>query len=83
MAHCFGVDLCEQFVSFEILSLGEDPELNVRKESIINLPVIGKIVSQEFFKSRLLQFYISRCSDNNWEIRKACSEIIVDISEIC
>ncbi|KAL4456953.1 hypothetical protein ABPG74_014591 [Tetrahymena malaccensis] len=83
MAHCFGTDLCEQFVGLEILSLGEDPQLRVRKESVLNLPIVGKVVSQEFFQQRLLPFYIRKSQDNFWGIRKACVEIIVEISNIC
>ncbi|EAR99442.2 protein phosphatase 4 regulatory subunit 1, putative (macronuclear) [Tetrahymena thermophila SB210] len=83
MAHCFGTELCEQFVGLEILSLGEDPQLRVRKESVLNLPIVGKVVSQEFFQQRLLPFYIRKSQDNFWGIRKACVEIIVEISNIC
>ncbi|EGR27934.1 protein phosphatase 4 regulatory subunit 1, putative [Ichthyophthirius multifiliis] len=83
MAHCFGSALCEQFVGLEILSLGEDPQLRVKKESVLNLPKIGKEVSQEFFKQRLLPFYIRKSQDSFWGIRKACVDILVDISKIC
>ena len=38
MAQCFGQSLCESFVALEILSLGEDPEPRVRKETILQLP---------------------------------------------
>lgn len=59
MSNSFGKDLCEQFVGLELLSLGEDPQIKVRKEAIINLPVISKIVTHNFFKTRLLPFYIT------------------------
>lgn len=58
MADFFGKDLCEQFVGLEILSLGDDKEMRVRKEAINNLSKIGKVVSDNFFKDRLLPFYL-------------------------
>lgn len=58
MANCFGKNLCEQFVGLEILSLGDDKELRVRKEAINNLATVGKVVSENFFKERLLKFYL-------------------------
>lgn len=58
MASCFGKDLCEQFVGLEILSLGEDKEIRVRKEAINNLASIAKVVSESFFNDRLLPFYL-------------------------
>lgn len=58
MASCFGKDLCEQFVGLEFLSLGEDPQIRVRKEAINNLSLLSKVVSHQFFKQRLLPFFI-------------------------
>jgi len=50
LAPLFGKDLCEQFIGLEFLSMGEDPQLRVRKEAVTNLPSIAKVVSQGFFK---------------------------------
>ena len=58
MASCFGKDLCEQFVGLEILSLGDDKEIRVRKEAINNIINIAQVVSDGFFKDRLLPFYM-------------------------
>jgi len=58
MAECFGAALCEQFVGLEILSLGEDPQIRVRKEAVLRLPTIGKVVNWDFFFNRLLPFYL-------------------------
>ena len=83
MSECFGKNLCEQFIGLELLSLGEDPSFKVRKEAIKQLPTIGKLVSQQFF-SRLFLFYQAKARDiSNWAIRKACVDIILEISELC
>lgn len=57
MSTFFGKDLCEQFVGLELLSLGEDPQSKVRRETIIHLPTISKIVGPVFFKQRFFHFY--------------------------
>lgn len=83
MAPLFGKDLCEQFVGLEFLSMGEDPQLRVRKEAVTNLNSIGKIVSPYFFKQRLLPFYLRLCKDVNWGVRKSCIDTLYEISNIC
>ena len=58
IASLIGKDLCEQFLALQLLSMGEDPKINVRREVILNLPLIGKIVSPMFFHQRILSFYL-------------------------
>lgn len=83
MSECFGKNLCEQFIGLEILSLGEDISFKVRKEAIKHLPIIAKLVNRQFF-SRLFTFYQLKSKDNsNWAIRKACVDIVLEISELC
>lgn len=57
LAHSFGAELCDNFVTFEFLSLGDDPKIRVRRETVINLPVISKVCSAEVFQKRLLPFF--------------------------
>jgi len=83
MAPLFGKDLCEQFVGLEFLSMGEDPQLRVRKEAVANLPSIGKVVSPQFFRQKLLPFYLKLCKDSHWGVRKSCIDIIYEISNLC
>jgi serine/threonine-protein phosphatase 4 regulatory subunit 1 len=79
MSECFGQDLCEQFIGFELLSLGDDISYKVRKEAILQLPSIAKLVNRQFF-ARLFQFYQTKSRDtSNWVIRKACVDIILKI----
>lgn len=79
MSECFGQSLCEQFIGLELLSLGEDISYKVRKEAILQLPVIARLVNRQFF-TRLFQFYRDKSRDNsNWVIRKACIDIIPSI----
>ena len=83
MAALFGRDLCEQFIGLEFKSLGEDPNLKVRKEAIINLPSISKVVGESFFKNKLFEFYQKKAKESHWGIRKACVDTIIEISKLC
>lgn len=58
MAESFGEQLCEIFAGLEILSLGDDSQLKVRKEAVHNITKIGKVVSKDFFNEKLLEFYL-------------------------
>ena len=54
MSDSFGQDLCEQFIGLEFLSLGDDPHPRVRRETVLNLNKISKIVSRKFFQCKML-----------------------------
>jgi hypothetical protein len=62
--------------------LGEDPEITVRRESIINLPNISKVVSSKFFVSRILPFFIDKKREHIWGMRRACVEVLVPLALI-
>jgi len=83
IASLIGKDLCEQFLALQLLSMGEDPKVSVRREVIANLPLIGKIVSPVFFHQRILSFYLNVCKESYWELRKACIDIIYEICNLC
>jgi len=83
IASLIGKDLCEQFLALQLLSMGEDPKVSVRREVIANLPLIGKIVSPMFFHQRILSFYLNVCKESYWELRKACIDIIYEICNLC
>lgn len=57
LAAVFGQPLIESFVAFEILSMGEDMKQSIRKETVLQLAKVGKLVNFDFFKTRLLPFY--------------------------
>lgn len=45
--------------------------------------MISKLVSKQFFRNRFSSFYSEKARDpNNWAIRKACIDIIIEMSEL-
>lgn len=83
MSDCFGKQLCEQFIGLQILSLGDDSSVKVRKQAIKHLPIISKMVSKQFFSNRFSSFFMEKAKDvSNWAIRKACVDIIIEMAEL-
>jgi len=68
MAPLFGKELCEQFIALQLLSMGEDPHILVRREVVSNIHHTGKVVSSLFFNQRLLPFYLKYNLNKNNEI---------------
>lgn len=82
LASNFGMNLCEQYVGLEILSMGEDPNWKVRREAVIQMPKVGQVVSPTFFEKKLLPFFKGISKDQTWGVRKACVESLVAVCQI-
>lgn len=66
-------------MGLEFLSLGEDPQIKVRKEAVMHLPIISKVVSVCFVRQKLVPFYMRVSQDNVWIVRKACVDVLEDM----
>jgi hypothetical protein len=67
-----GPDLTEQFLCMNLLSLGlDDPSLPVRVQCLLQLPLISKVVSQQFFKRKIVQFFYEMSISQHKEIKQA------------
>lgn len=74
--------MCEQFVGLEFLSLGDDPLATIRRETVLNLNTISRIVGKRFFQQKMLPFYSQMCNDAEWIVRKAAVEVLIDVVTI-
>ena len=75
-------DYREKIIVNEIISLSDDPVLNVRRTTVVFLVNICKSVKKEIFENKLFPIYYKLAYDNVWGVRKAAVEILPDISEI-
>lgn len=57
MSDCFGKQRCEQFISLEILLLGDDCSVKARKETIKHLSIISTLPNS-------YKFYLEKAKDN-------------------
>lgn len=81
LAGDFGIDLCEQFLTMEILALADDPKFKVRSAVALNISKISSTVSQPCFMNKLAPAFLRLCQDNIWRVRKSCVESISGILE--
>jgi len=75
-------DYAERIIVNEIVSLSDDPVLNVRRTTVVFLINICKNVSTTVFENKLFPVYYKLAYDNVWGVRKAAVEILPDISMI-
>jgi serine/threonine-protein phosphatase 4 regulatory subunit 1 len=57
-------DLCQQFVTPDMVSLSEDPVFRVRKATALNLHHICRIAGEQDSRDRLLPAYIRLTKDD-------------------
>jgi serine/threonine-protein phosphatase 4 regulatory subunit 1 len=57
-------DLCKQFVTPDMVSLGEDPVFRVRKATALNLYNIARVVGESDRVDRLLPTFIRLTKDD-------------------
>ncbi|CAD8098728.1 unnamed protein product [Paramecium sonneborni] len=81
LAADFGPELSESFIALEILSKGDDAKQPIRKEAVLQLANIAKVLSKDFIKHRLLPFFSKKTEERTWQTRKACLDIIVKLAE--
>ena len=75
-------DYREKIIVNEIISLSDDPVLNVRRTTVVFLVNIWKSVKKDVFENKLFPIYYKLAYDNVWGVRKAAVEILPDISDI-
>ncbi|CAD8084392.1 unnamed protein product [Paramecium primaurelia] len=81
LAADFGPELSESFIALEILSKGDDAKQPIRKEAVLQLANIAKVLSKDFIKHRLIPFFSKKTEERTWQTRKACLDIIVKLAE--
>lgn len=79
LAEIFGTELCEQFVTHEIMSLAEESSFKVRKATAEHIVAICKVVSPSTFVQKMFPLYCHLATDSIWGVRKAAADNIVEI----
>ena len=76
-------DLIQLYVIPQVNSFADDHAGNVRKEVANQLYNIGKKVTKDIFKRRLLTVYKKLSNDTLWNVKKAAAEILPKITKLC
>ena len=70
LANDFGIEICQNYLIYEIVSLQDDPVYKVRKETVRRITNISKVVSPEVFIGVLLPVFKKLCTDQIWGVRR-------------
>jgi serine/threonine-protein phosphatase 4 regulatory subunit 1 len=74
-----GPELSRQFLMPECVSLAEDPDPRVRRHVAWNLLRIFSVLRAP---KQLLDAFLALCEDDNYRVRRACTETIVDLCRV-
>ena len=68
---------------YEIISLQDDSVYRVRKETVLKMINISKVLGREIFIKFLFPVYKKLAADHIWGVRRAAVEILPQISLLC
>lgn len=68
---------------YEIVSLQDDPIYRVRKETVLKMINISKVLGKDMFLHILFPVFKKLSNDQIWGVRRAAVEILPAISELC
>lgn len=52
------------------------------QEMVLGLAVVGPVLTSQAQHDSLLQAYLSLCDDKVWAVRKACADVLPDMSQL-
>ncbi|KAG0259910.1 Serine/threonine-protein phosphatase 4 regulatory subunit 1 [Mortierella polycephala] len=76
LANALGKHHCSTIVLPKLEKLAKQSEFYVRKEIVMALGTLCKVVDQDVVISRLLPLYDSFIQDDTWHIRRACCTVL-------
>lgn len=82
MAETLGEEVCRDKLLYEMVSLADDPVFKVRRELVLRLVRMARIMGQQIFVGVMVPVYRKLSTDAIWSVRKACVEILPEMSAI-
>ena len=82
MADTLGMETCRDELLMHYVSLQDDPVFKVRRELVLRLIRMAGILGQQIFVGVIIPVYRKLSTDAIWSVRKACVEILPEISAI-
>ncbi len=80
LAELLGREHCQNFLMYEIISLQDDQIYRVRKETVIRMINISKVLGKEIFLKFLFPVYKKLAADSIWGVRRSAVEILPQIA---
>ncbi len=76
LSELIGRDNCQNFLMYEIISLQDDPIYRVRKETVMRMINISKVLGKEIFLKFLFPVYKKLAADQIWGVRRSAVEVL-------
>lgn len=76
MAEYMGKDICQNYLMYEIVSLQDDPIYRVRKETVLKMINISKVLGKDIFLNLLFPVFKKLANDQIWGVRRAAVEML-------
>ncbi|CAM6005149.1 unnamed protein product [Sphagnum balticum] len=74
------VEEAENFFQTDYLAMYRDSSIRIKKEIISCTCVVARSVSAEFLNRQIIDgFFVEKCRETVWAVRKACVEILPDL----
>ena len=73
--------LRERVVS-ELVAMQDDCSIKVRRELVLRLAGVSKIIGDDFFIGVILPMFKQLSNDQIWSVRKACVEILPSLTQL-
>ena len=67
----------------EIVALQDDPVYRVRKETVLKMISISRVLGKDIFLGVLFPVFKKLANDSIWGVRRAAVEMLPAISELC
>ena len=68
---------------YEIVSLQDDPIYRVRKETVLKIINVSKVLGRDIFLHILFPVFKKLSNDQIWGVRRAAVEMLPQIAELC
>lgn len=82
LCEILGPKLCMDHLIYEFISLQDDPIFKIRRELVLRLIKISKVLGDHIFTGVIIPVFRKLSQDQIWSVRKACVEVLPQISSI-
>lgn len=82
LAPSLGAEICREHIMYDFISLQDDPIFKIRREVALRLMKISRVLGEQIFNGVMIPVYKKLSQDSIWSVRKACVEMLPEISRI-
>ena len=82
LAQSLRAEICREHIMYDFISLQDDPIFKTRRELALRLMRVSRVLGEQIFNGVIVPVYKKLSQDSIWSVRKACVEMLPEISRI-